>query len=174
MTTESPMEVALRRTKSGLLIDAEGLTPCTYPGCDKRFKPQGLRIHLQSHEFHGGMVPDRPWRNKTRSSSTAQTQRNKLNDYLKALAAGALPLTRNRPTPEMLTEKIIAAQESGEFLKAAKLIAKRRSLEDENSEEALELYFISHAAAYSKQHGIDYESWREMGVPAHVLKKAGI
>lgn len=40
--------------------------------------------------------------------------------------------------------------------------------------EALEADYIAVAAAYSTSHGIDYATWREVGVPAQVLKAAGI
>jgi len=38
----------------------------------------------------------------------------------------------------------------------------------------LEAEFIAVAAAYGAQRGICYETWREAGVPAVVLRKAGI
>ena len=39
---------------------------------------------------------------------------------------------------------------------------------------ALEADFVAAAATYSDSHGIDYPTWREAGVPAEVLKAAGI
>ena len=38
----------------------------------------------------------------------------------------------------------------------------------------LEKGFVRDAKAYSDSKGITYASWREVGVPADVLKKAGI
>ena len=40
--------------------------------------------------------------------------------------------------------------------------------------EALEAGFVQYAAAYSDRKGIGYLAWREEGVPAAVLKRAGI
>lgn len=40
--------------------------------------------------------------------------------------------------------------------------------------ESVEAAFVEHAHAYSVRKGIDYSSWREVGVPASVLKAAGI
>lgn len=40
--------------------------------------------------------------------------------------------------------------------------------------DALEEEFIEHAAAYSERKGISYAAWREAGVPAASLKRAGI
>lgn len=40
--------------------------------------------------------------------------------------------------------------------------------------EALEKGFIEHAASYSERKGVSYTAWREAGVPAKVLKAAGI
>ena len=38
----------------------------------------------------------------------------------------------------------------------------------------LEADFVRHVKAYTKRKGISYSVWREAGVPAAVLKKAGI
>ena len=39
---------------------------------------------------------------------------------------------------------------------------------------ALEEGFVEYASAYSERKGITYAAWREAGVPASVLRKAGI
>jgi len=38
----------------------------------------------------------------------------------------------------------------------------------------LEKDFVSYAKGYSERKGISYSAWRQIGVPADVLKKAGI
>ena len=38
----------------------------------------------------------------------------------------------------------------------------------------LEKGFVKSAKTYSERKGISYSTWREVGVPAEVLKKAGI
>lgn len=38
----------------------------------------------------------------------------------------------------------------------------------------LEKGFVEHAAAYSERKGISYTAWRQYGVPANVLRSAGI
>jgi hypothetical protein len=40
--------------------------------------------------------------------------------------------------------------------------------------EELEDAFVGIAASYSVRQGISYQSWREVGVPASVLARAGI
>lgn len=40
--------------------------------------------------------------------------------------------------------------------------------------EALEAGFIENVGSYSERKGVTYTAWREFGVPAAVLKKAGI
>lgn len=40
--------------------------------------------------------------------------------------------------------------------------------------QALEDGFVEYAAWYSTQHGITYADWRMVGVPAAVLKRAGV
>lgn len=34
--------------------------------------------------------------------------------------------------------------------------------------------FVAHAKAYSERKGISYSTWRQFGVPAEVLRKAGV
>lgn len=38
----------------------------------------------------------------------------------------------------------------------------------------LEDEFVVHAGAYSDTKGLSYSAWREIGVPAAVLKRAGL
>ncbi len=40
--------------------------------------------------------------------------------------------------------------------------------------DALQAAFVSVAAEYGESHGIEYPTWRSAGVPAEVLKAAGI
>ncbi len=47
-------------------------------------------------------------------------------------------------------------------------------LEDSAARESLERDFIEVAKAYSERRGISYTAWREVGVPAAVLRAAGI
>jgi ribosomal protein L17 len=47
-------------------------------------------------------------------------------------------------------------------------------LEESADREALERDFIAIAKEYSQRRGITYTAWREVGVPAAVLREAGI
>lgn len=57
-----------------------------------------------------------------------------------------------------------------------KLDLQRRIAELENSQDNanLEAEFIRVAKSYSERKGITYAAWRQVGVPARVLKEAGI
>lgn len=58
-----------------------------------------------------------------------------------------------------------------------RIIDTKATLEAMKSEEelaAIEAGFVESAARYAKRKGISYEAWRQSGVPAAVLKKAGI
>ncbi|MDP8929562.1 MAG: hypothetical protein M3O70_13575 [Actinomycetota bacterium] len=57
-----------------------------------------------------------------------------------------------------------------------RLDAERRfaGLEESTDRESLERDFIEVAEAYSERRGITYTAWREVGVPAAVLREAGI
>lgn len=65
--------------------------------------------------------------------------------------------------------------------KRVELIQKRLDLEERLVElgeapdmDALEQAFVDAAAEYSERKGISYPAWREAGVPAAVLKQAGV
>lgn len=102
--------------------------------------------------------------------------------YLEALASRR----PGRPvTPESLQTRItdleqkIAAETNplkSVDLRQARLDAEAALARAKNAADTAELEteFSRHAAAYSKRKGITYAAWREAGVPAAVLKKAGI
>ena len=105
-----------------------------------------------------------------------------IKGYLDSLGARR----RGRPvTPESLTkrvkdlEKKIAAETNS--LRAIDLRQARMEAEQALASAAgsvdrakLEADFVKHVKAYTKRKGIAYSVWREAGVPAAVLKKAGI
>lgn len=109
-------------------------------------------------------------------------QSRALKRYLEALGARR----PGRPvTPETLTARLervevrIAAE--SDPLKRLDLIQQRIDIETQLAQltdaadlEALEAGFIEYAKAYSARKGISYTAWREAGVPAAVLKHAGI
>ncbi len=47
-------------------------------------------------------------------------------------------------------------------------------IEDQPDFEELERAFIEAAQEYSERRGITYSAWRELGVPASVLREAGV
>lgn len=48
------------------------------------------------------------------------------------------------------------------------------SVENTVDPEELAAGFVAHAKSYSQRKGISYSTWREFGVPAETLRKAGI
>lgn len=92
---------------------------------------------------------------------------------------------RGRRRTAATIEKRLAAIEkelvSASSLQRLQLVQERRDLETELTQAAtvvdlvaLEADFVKVAKAYSARKGIEYASWRELGVGADVLKKAGI
>jgi hypothetical protein len=57
-----------------------------------------------------------------------------------------------------------------------KLDIERSLSEVENAQDmdSLEAGFVENAASYSERKGVTYTAWREFGVPAKVLRSAGI
>jgi hypothetical protein len=114
--------------------------------------------------------------------AAGRRQANAIKRYLRALG-------NRRPgrpvTPESLRSKIerIEGQIAEEAdplkrvdLHQAKIDAETalRQVDAEGHLVDLEQGFIDHAKAYSERKGIGYSAWREEGVPAATLKKAGI
>jgi hypothetical protein len=104
--------------------------------------------------------------------------------YLEALEAHKPKRGRKR-TPESVKKNLGAVQDSLKTASGARrleLIQQRRALEVEMAGmqaggpdmSALEKEFVRSAKGYSERKGITYGAWREFGVPAEVLRKAGI
>jgi hypothetical protein len=112
-----------------------------------------------------------------------RNQGRAVRNYLEAL--GSSPSRRGRRrTPASITRRLGAIEaEIGQAdpLKRLQLTQERLDLQREldagsagNDLEALEKEFVASAGAYSRRKGISYAAWRELGVPAGVLKAAGI
>ena len=103
--------------------------------------------------------------------------------YLEALEAHKPKRGRKR-TPDSIKkrlDRINAELQEADPLKRVQLFQERIDLEAELQVgdtkvdlSALEKGFVQAAAPYSARKGISYAAWRELGVEAAVLKRAGI
>ena len=112
-----------------------------------------------------------------------QAQGRTVSRYLTALDSTKPKRGRQR-SPERMRTRI--AELPGEIalakpLKRVHLVQELMDLESELAKEGktvdiseVESEFISIAAEYSGRKGISYAAWREVGVPASVLKAAGV
>ncbi len=105
---------------------------------------------------------------------------------VKAYLASLGPKRRGRPVTKDSLQKKISDIDSKLVTEANPL--RRLDLMQSRSEteqaleslgtgpdqEALAGDFVKHAKAYSERKGISYATWREFGVPADLLRKAGI
>lgn len=106
-----------------------------------------------------------------------------VRDYLEGLRA-TKPKRGRKRTPETIArrlETIDQELQSASPIDELLLIQERKNLEAEraamsNSIDmgALEQEFVGVAKSYSDSKAISYSSWRDVGVPANVLKSAGI
>jgi uncharacterized protein YicC (UPF0701 family) len=106
-----------------------------------------------------------------------------VSNYLEAMAANK-PRRGRKRTPESIKnrlETIEAELEEADMLSRVNLVQERMnlleelgSLEDKIDLAEFEAEFIAVAANYSERRGITYAAWREIGVPADVLKRAGV
>ena len=106
-----------------------------------------------------------------------------VRDYLDALRANKPKRGRKR-TPDSIKKRLstIDSQlKDADPLTELRLVQERRDLEYELQSmesavdlSAIESSFVKVARSYSERQGISYAAWREVGVEASVLKKAGI
>jgi hypothetical protein len=114
--------------------------------------------------------------------AAGRRQSRAIKEYLAALQARK----PGRPVTKDSLEKRLAAledkiQTEEDPLKRVDLVQQRLDVEKAIKElgdaadlSALEKGFVEHAKDYSSRKSISYSAWREAGVPADVLRKAGI
>ena len=106
-----------------------------------------------------------------------------VREYLAALAGEKKP--GRKLDPETVQQRIDETQQQVDAepdpAKRVELIQKRLDYEDRLADmgeqvdlEAMEKDFVKAAKEHSERKGITYSAWREAGVPAAVLKEAGI
>jgi len=103
--------------------------------------------------------------------------------YLEALEQHK-PRRGRKRTGDSINKRLTAinaALPEASAIKKVELIQERRDLEVELATmgakvdiSGLEKDFVKAAKTYSARKGISYTTWREVGVPADVLKKAGV
>ena len=102
--------------------------------------------------------------------------------YLEALEARkpGRPVSKESLNKRMekINQKI---EETDNPLEEVDLIQSKLDIEGQLAElenavdmETLEAGFVEHAKSYSDRKGVSYTAWREYGVPAKVLRSAGI
>ncbi|MDP9403991.1 MAG: hypothetical protein M3P85_11860 [Actinomycetota bacterium] len=103
--------------------------------------------------------------------------------YLEALEAHRPKRGRKR-TPESIERRLNAIEErlaGADPLTRLQLVQERMDLQEELATKSeavdiasLEAEFVAAAGEYGERKGISYGAWRELGVDAAVLKRAGI
>jgi|SRR5829696_2920466 len=106
-----------------------------------------------------------------------------VRNYLEALSANT-PKRGRRRTPESIDRRLATIEAElpdADAMRRLKLVQERRDLLAERETlaapvdlRALEDAFVEIVESYSARQGISYQSWREVGVPAAVLSRAGV
>lgn len=112
-----------------------------------------------------------------------RAQSRAISPYLEALEAYRPKRGRKR-TPESIDRRLQAIDaelQSANQIKRLSLIQERLDLLDErknlgrkNDLSSYEKAFVANAKSYGERRGISYQAWRQLGVPAAVLRQAGI
>lgn len=117
------------------------------------------------------------------ANAKARAENRVVSAYLEGLESNR-PRPGRRRTAESIQKRIEAigeALESATPIRRVQLVQERIDLEralSAPSETAdiseLEDDFVAVAVSYSGRKGITYSAWREVGVPAAILRRAGI
>lgn len=117
------------------------------------------------------------------ANAKARAENKSVSAYLDALESNR-PRPGRRRTAESMQKRVEAigeALESATPIRRVQLVQERIDLERALTAPAetvdisgLEDEFVAVAVSYSGRKGITYSAWREVGVPASVLKRAGI
>lgn len=112
-----------------------------------------------------------------------RAQGRAVRGYLEALEAHRPKRGRKR-TPDSMRARLATIEptiDSADPMTRLQLVQERLDLaaaiaaaETSVDLSALEDGFVAAAAAYGQRKGISYAAWREVGVPAVILKRAGV
>jgi hypothetical protein len=116
------------------------------------------------------------------SLAKGREQARAVRDYLEWLEWSKPTRGRKRDTsPQRLAEVEARIAEAPSPLQRLQLVQLRHDLESASQDEddpaeaeRVRKAFVKNARAYGRAKGISYASFREIGVPAEVLKDAGI
>lgn len=112
-----------------------------------------------------------------------RAQSRSIAPYLEALEAHK-PRRGRKRTAESIDKRLAAIDRELEEANQIKrlslvqerldLLAERDSLQNQVDLSKFEEDFVKNAKSYGERKGISYQAWRELNVPASVLKRAGI
>jgi hypothetical protein len=125
----------------------------TMTAAHKRALAEGRELGRAVRRYLDALDQSRPRRGRKRTKESIKRRLDAVAEQLDS----ASPLQRLQLVQERLD-----------------LTAERDQLDAKVDLSALERDFTNVAKDYSQRKGISYAAWRELGVPADVLKKAGI
>jgi hypothetical protein len=145
--------------------------------------PQEIPVEpTPENEQSGGLEPAST---PAPSPSMIGVDTARVRAYLSALRDRAMhddearEVDRAKLRIDSINRQMSKGAHSGDVIRELKLIAERHQLEDRIARfqladlSTLESRFIESALAFAHRNGIGYAAWREMGVPADVLSRAG-
>ena len=183
---------------SGDMAHARALKKC--PDCGREVTGNNLARHRATHTNGSSTNGSKPGRKKghktTAKEKAGRAATVAIGNYLDELAQGgkfagsvSLGALAGFPThtddPAVVDEAANAIEARADEAtsrivelklrqRVANLRTEAQALRDVETGEDAEAQFIAVGASWAEQNGITYEVFREMGVPARVLKEAGI
>ena len=136
-----------------------------------------------THESETGMPPKKMTAEHKKALAEGRAEGRSVKAYLDALDQQR-PRRGRRRTPDSIKKRLGVIDKelaTASSLQRLQLVQERRDLDTELAGMSaktdltkLEGDFVKVAKAYSQRKGIEYASWRELGVSADVLKRAGV
>jgi hypothetical protein len=150
--------------------------------CDS-FARKAPEATFGKDESETGMPPKKMTAEHKKALADGRTEGRSVKAYLDALDQQR-PRRGRRRTPDSIKKRLATIDKelaSASSLQRLQLVQERRDLDTELAGMSaktdltkLESDFVKVAKAYSQRKGIEYASWRELGVSAEVLKRAGV
>jgi len=147
------------------------------------------RLHLCAQIGKNGAMPQKKTKRTTMSAdhkaalAVGRNEARAVRNYLEALEAHKPKRGRKR-TPDSIKKRLAVIEDAlpdadpvnrlGFIQERIDLNAELDSLQAGADLTDLEAEFVKAAGSYGERKGISYAAWRELGVDAAVLKKAGV
>jgi hypothetical protein len=179
----SETELAVQGFRHVPIVPADAFPDIPPPYNAKNPSPERAKPRKGGSEGETEMPPKKMTAEHKKALAEGRAEGRAVKAYLDALDQQR-PRRGRRRTPDSIKKRLAVIDKeiaSASSLQRLQLVQERRDLDGELAGMSaktdltkLEGDFVKVAKTYSQRKGIEYASWRELGVSADVLKRAGV